>query len=84
MEEHDCQHLLGSLSEYVDGEACAELCDEIERHLEDCENCQIVIDSLRKTILLYRQGEEDPEMPGDVRQRLFHCLNLDDFIQQKE
>ena len=54
MDEHTCRHLLGSLSDYVDGEACADLCAEIERHLENCENCRIMVDSLRKTVLLYQ------------------------------
>jgi hypothetical protein len=83
MDEHNCRHLLGSLSDYVDGDACAELCDEIERHLESCDNCRIVVDSLRKTILLYHE-DETPEMPGAVRERLFRCLNLDDFLEKKE
>ncbi len=83
MDEHNCRHLLGSLSDYVDGEACAELCDEIERHLENCENCRIVVDSLRKTISLYQENAEASEMPAEVRQRLFHCLNLDEFLEKK-
>lgn len=83
MDEHNCRHLLGSLSDYVDGEACADICDEIERHLENCENCRIVVDSLRKTVLLYHETAETPDMPLDVRQRLFHCLNLDEFLEKK-
>ncbi|MFM8319556.1 MAG: anti-sigma factor family protein [Chloroflexota bacterium] len=82
MEEHNCRHLLGSLSEYVDGEACAEICAEIEQHLSSCENCRVVVDSLRKTVSLY-QSEQEPGMPDAVRQRLFHCLNLDDFLEKK-
>ena len=46
MEPHDCRHLLGDLSDYLDGQASTELCAEIERHLEDCANCRVVIDTL--------------------------------------
>ena len=83
--EHEgCRHLLDSLSPYVDGELGAELCAEIERHLSGCENCQIVVDSLRKTVYLYRvAADQPPAVPEDVRQRLYHYLELDEFVEKK-
>jgi anti-sigma factor RsiW len=84
-QDHEsCRHLLDSLSSYVDGELSPELCAELERHLSGCENCRIVVDSLRKTVYLYRATADDsPAVPEDVRQRLFHCLDLDEFIEKK-
>ncbi len=84
MNSKECRHLLGSLSDYVDGELAGELCEEIERHMQDCEDCRIVVDSLRKTIYLYKETAEDAEVPQDVKQRLYHCLDLDEFIEEKE
>lgn len=83
--EHEgCRHLLDSLSPYVDGELGAELCAEIERHLSGCENCQIVVDSLRKTVYLYRvAADQPPAVPDDVRQRLYRCLDLDEYVEKK-
>jgi anti-sigma factor RsiW len=79
----NCRHLLDSLSPYVDGDLSAELCTELERHLSDCEDCRIVVDSLRKTVYLYRvTSDELPPVPEDVRQRLYHCLDLDEFIEK--
>jgi anti-sigma factor RsiW len=79
-----CRHLLDSLSPYVDGELGAELCTELERHLSSCENCRIVVDSLRKTVYLYQITADEPvAVPEDVRQRLYHCLDLDEFIEKK-
>ncbi|MCX8061858.1 MAG: zf-HC2 domain-containing protein [Anaerolineales bacterium] len=76
-----CREMLGSLSEYLDGELEAELCAAIESHLSECENCRIVVDTLRKTITLYHQhAEEDPQLPAEVRLRLFKRLNLEDFL----
>jgi anti-sigma factor RsiW len=72
--------LLSSLSEYVDGELDEALCARIERHMQGCENCQIVVDTLRKTVYLYRESVEPPEVPSDVRQRLFRSLDLDEFL----
>ena len=46
----NCQALLGSLSEYIDGELPADLCQEIEKHLEGCDNCRVVLNTTKRTI----------------------------------
>ena len=76
----NCKHLLGDLSSYLDGEAEAQICAEIERHLAGCENCRVVVDTLRKTVSLYRVQQAEPELPEEVRQRLYARLNLDDLL----
>jgi anti-sigma factor (TIGR02949 family) len=82
MEHQGCQHLLNSLSGYIDQDISQDLCAEIERHLAGCDNCRIVVDTLRKTVDLYHQSVPQPEMPQDVRERLFHRLNLDEFVKK--
>ena len=79
-----CQQLLGSLSEYIDGELSDALCADLERHLCECENCQIVVDTTRKTIDLYHACNSDDCLPGDVRQRLYARLNLDDYVEKRD
>lgn len=83
MNHQECKHLLGSLSDYIDGDLAVNLCDEIERHLAGCEKCRVVVDSLRKTVYLYREQSGPAEVPQDVRQRLYHCLNLDEFFEKE-
>ena len=80
MDQHTCQHLLDSLSDYIDGSLGEEVCMKIERHLEDCEECRIVADSLRKTIYLYHTTSQPPSVPDDVKQRLFRHLQLEDLL----
>ena len=81
MHSHEeCRQLLNSLSDYVDGDLQQELCEEIELHMKDCENCQIVVDTLSKTVSLYQTSSEAAVVPDDVRQRLFHRLDLDEFF----
>ena len=75
----NCHHLLDDLSAYLDGEASAALCAEIERHLEICENCRVVVDTMNKTVLLYRDLPQ-PTLPDDVRSRLYQSLDLEMFI----
>jgi anti-sigma factor RsiW len=81
MDHEQCRHLLSSLSDYVDGVLESELCSEIERHMQGCEKCRVVVDSLRKTITLYHEAATPAEVPTEVRERLLRRLNLDDFIQ---
>lgn len=78
-----CTNMISTLSDYIDGELSPELCAELENHLNDCENCRIVVDTLRKTIELYQEPTEPAELPADVRQRLFYRLNLEDYLKAK-
>jgi len=77
-----CKHLLGNLSEYIDGELQAELCAELEQHLQECDDCRVVVNTLRKTIELYRQTSAPADLPGSVRERLFFKLQLEDYLQK--
>jgi anti-sigma factor RsiW len=77
--EH-CRQLLASLSDYVDGDLPQGLCDAIEKHMSECENCRIVVDTLRKTVYLYQATSASEGVPPDVRQRLYHRLDLDEYI----
>lgn len=82
MSEHahqNCKALLGDLSAYIDGELPADLCAEIEKHLEGCENCRVVLNTTRRTIDLVQIAENE-NVPVDVRERLFKRLNLDEYL----
>jgi anti-sigma factor RsiW len=71
-----CSETFTILSEYIDGELDECLCAEIERHMAECGNCRIMVDTLRKTIVLYRDlGHED--VPEDAKDRLYAVLHLD-------
>lgn len=79
MDQENCRHLLGQLSAYLDGELSDELCAEIERHLADCADCRVVVDTLRKTVLLYREAPQ-PGFPLEARERLYQALDLTEFL----
>ena len=78
---HDnCKALLGSLSEYIDGELPSDLCREIEKHLEGCDNCRVVLNTTKRTIDLVQIPVKEESVPDDVRERLFKRLKLDDYL----
>lgn len=72
----ECNEHLDCLSDYVDGELDPALCAEIERHMAECGDCRIVVDTLRKTISLYRNYGH-AELPPDTKERLYAVLRLD-------
>jgi anti-sigma factor RsiW len=80
-EHKDCRKLLGSISEYVDGELSEDLCSVLEQHLMDCEDCRIVVDTLRKTVYLYRTTAKEENISSDMRQRLFKSLNIEEYLE---
>ena len=83
MGQHEhCREMLGALSDYVDGSLNKGLCEELERHMADCENCRIVVDTLRKTIYLYHEANDSVSIPAGVRQRLYKRLNFEDLLEQ--
>jgi len=78
-----CRSLLGFLSDYVDGELGEELCQEIESHTAECQNCRVVVDTLRKTVSLYHESAaESADIPDEMRAKLFKTLNLEDFLKR--
>ena len=80
MNEHpSCSKLLEGLSAYIDNEASEAICQEIERHLDECDNCRIMLDTLQKTISLYQVIDTEDQMPSDIQERLLETLALEDF-----
>lgn len=68
-----CDELLTMLNEYVDGTVDPALCEEFKTHMEGCNPCQVVVDNIRKTITLYKNGEP-VSLPEPCRQRLHDVL----------
>ena len=75
-ERPTCHDLLSHLSEYIDGELEAAICAELEAHLAECPDCRVMVDTVRKTIILYR-SQAATELPSDVKDRLYRVLRLE-------
>jgi predicted anti-sigma-YlaC factor YlaD len=68
-----CDEVLEQLSEYIDEETRAELCEAIQEHLNRCHDCQVMVDSVKKTIILYQNGASI-EVPTSASARLSAAL----------
>ncbi len=71
-----CQEIKQQLSDYLDGDLDPALCAELEHHLRGCDNCRVMVDTLNKTILLYREYGRAPA-PAGAHERLVRVLKLD-------
>ncbi len=82
MVHENCRDLLDGLSDFLDDEASAELCAEIRQHMASCEKCRIVVDTLRKTVMIFHQLPPT-EVPEPAIERLYKVLDLSDYLHPK-
>ena len=68
-----CNELIEQLSEYLDPDARAQLCREIEQHLTHCHDCRLYVDSVKKTIVI-AQSSSAPPIPLVVSDQLQAAL----------
>ncbi|HUV29784.1 MAG TPA: zf-HC2 domain-containing protein [Acidobacteriota bacterium] len=59
-----CEEYIEDLSDYIDGEIDPELCAEIRKHLSQCTNCRIMVDTMKMTVSLCRDGKPEPLPPS--------------------
>jgi predicted anti-sigma-YlaC factor YlaD len=65
------KHICGELDDKLDSPRC----HKIKEHLAKCPNCTAYLDSLKKTIRLYR-GYSNPKLSNTCRKELFSVLKL--------
>lgn len=73
MKRLSCQEVLDQLSEYLDDEARAELVREVDVHLHECSHCRVEVDTLRRTIMIYR-CDEKVVLPEPLSEKLQDAL----------
>ncbi|HKD63998.1 MAG TPA: anti-sigma factor [Candidatus Acidoferrales bacterium] len=69
----NCRNIVRELSNYLDEALDSTLKASIEKHLEHCEDCKVVVDTTKQTIQIYCNSEPAP-LPEDTRQRLRDAL----------
>jgi hypothetical protein len=69
-----CKKLADNLSLYIADEVSMELRLEIERHLSYCRRCEVLLDSVRK-VLIISGDERTFEIPAGYEERLHSFLD---------
>jgi len=76
-EKLSCREILDNLSSYIDAELDPSLCEEIERHMAGCNPCVAFLNTLKKTVVLYRNCGEQDDVPQEVH------IDLHKFLRQR-
>ena len=63
-----CTDFLARMTDYFDGEVEPELLAEIKAHLCECHHCEVLVDTTRQTIRVYRD-QQVYELTDEVRER---------------
>jgi predicted anti-sigma-YlaC factor YlaD len=71
-----CKDAYKFICDNLDQEVDSPECIEIRRHLEECPDCSSYLDSLKKTITLYRSEPHTAGMPPTVHRRLMKIVRL--------
>jgi anti-sigma factor RsiW len=69
----NCKSVISEISNYIDGDLDAATKQELERHLDHCEDCKMVVDQTRLTVEIFCDSQP-VELPAGVRSRLHEGL----------
>jgi Putative zinc-finger len=68
-----CKQFLTELNDYLDPGVDAGLKVRLERHVSECPNCFVIVDTTKKTLQVYK-GMQEQNIPEDVQSRLWSAL----------
>jgi anti-sigma factor RsiW len=68
-----CTDFLSQLTDYFDGHIPPALLEEVKTHLAECQHCEVVVNTTRQTIEVYR-GNEVYDISDEFRERLHSAI----------
>jgi predicted anti-sigma-YlaC factor YlaD len=70
-----CKGVYHYICENLDADVNSPKCREIKRHLDSCPDCSAYLDSLKKTILLYKR-QSGPSVPMQTHRHLHKAIQI--------
>jgi anti-sigma factor RsiW len=68
-----CKDFLNELSEFLDDTLDPTVRAALNKHVEECPNCWVIMDTTQRTIKVYK-GLEPQTIPTDIHTRLMAAL----------
>jgi hypothetical protein len=68
-----CKEFLALLDDLIDDSVTVEMRAELQAHLGHCGHCEIILNTTRKTIEIYR-SHEIYDLPNGLRDRLHAAI----------
>jgi len=69
----NCKGVIREISSYIDGELELTMKQELERHLQHCEDCKMVVDQTKLTVEIFCDSKP-VDLPREVKSRLHAAL----------
>ena len=76
--QFDHKEIVKQICDFMGEDLDAPACREVAEHLETCPICQVQLHTIKRTVTLCREMEDNKKIPSDVNERLFKVLNLED------
>jgi Putative zinc-finger len=68
-----CKQFLQELNDYLDPSTDPTMKCHLEKHVNECPNCFVIVDTTKKTMQIYK-GVEPQSIPDTVKARLWKAL----------
>jgi RNA polymerase sigma-70 factor (ECF subfamily) len=68
-----CKDVYRHICANLDADLTSARCRRLKQHLESCPNCRAYLDSVKKTVTLFRMAPSPP-LPASVHRKLFSRL----------
>jgi anti-sigma factor (TIGR02949 family) len=68
-----CKDFLKELSDFLDDTLDPNIRAALNKHVEECPNCWVILDTTQRTIKVYK-GLEPQTIPQDIHSRLMTAL----------
>lgn len=65
-----CAQLYDRLTDLTEGSLPGDVCEEVNRHLAECRDCQLLRQDLEDLARLCRESATPSTMPDEVRHRI--------------
>ncbi|HYP15253.1 MAG TPA: anti-sigma factor [Bryobacteraceae bacterium] len=64
---------MNDLSEYLDESLDREIREKLQKHVSECPNCWVILDTTQRTIKVYK-GMEPQSIPTEIHTRLMEAV----------
>ena len=78
-----CEDIYRHVCENLDSDINSEACREMRRHIESCDNCHALLDSMSKTVYLYK-NYPTPKLSKQLEKDLFAVIRLEQSKKSKK
>lgn len=68
-----CSEFLALLDDLIDDSLTPEVRADFDQHLRGCEHCEVILNTTKKTIEIYR-SHEIYDLPAGLRERLHAAI----------